>query len=170
MHNTTVRSFSIKLDKRGLEMHKFFASCTVIASLIISLPSQAASLDDIAACAGTILGNGAVDFSNGQKEALNEAAEIAYAPYLARIIQEKPARSEIELADKILGASLDAIIGKANANNFTVDTYEQVIGCYRLIAIEALKRLEALKANEKRIRALTQQGLERITRVLSAGR
>ena len=151
-------------------MRKIIASAAVIASLTTSLPSQAASLDDIAACAGTILGNGAVDFSNGQKEALNEAAEIAYAPYLARIIQEKPARGEVELADKILAASLDAIIGKANANNFTVDTYEQVIGCYRLISIEALNRLDALKANETRIRALTQQGLERITRVLSAGR
>ena len=151
-------------------MPKITALIAVILTFSFASPSHAASLDDIAACAGTIIGNGAIDFSNGQKEALTEAAEIAYAPYLARVIQERPPRSETALADKILASSIDTIIGKANANTFNTDTYEQVIGCYRLISIETLKRLDTIKANESKIRSLSEKALQRMRRVLSAGR
>ena len=52
-------------------------------------------LDNIAACAGVVIGNGAIDFFMGDEAALDAAADIAYSAYLAEVFKGQAAQSDI---------------------------------------------------------------------------
>ena len=59
-------------------------------------------LDNIAACAGVVIGNGAIDFFMGDEAAFNEAAEIAYSAYLSEVSQVKQHKTTYKLLTKYL--------------------------------------------------------------------
>ena len=46
-----------------------------------STTAETTEIDNIAACAGVVIGNGAVDFYMGDEEAFDVAADIAYTAY-----------------------------------------------------------------------------------------
>ena len=47
--------------------------------------AQTEKLDNVAACAGVVIGNGAVDFYLGNEQSFDDAANIAYSAYLSEI-------------------------------------------------------------------------------------
>ena len=42
-------------------------------------------MDNLAACAGVVVGNGAVDFYLGDEQSFDVAADIAYSAYLSEV-------------------------------------------------------------------------------------
>ena len=58
-----------------------------IALLFLSsfAKAQTEKLDNLAACAGVVIGNGAVDFYLGDEQSLDVAANIAYSAYLSEV-------------------------------------------------------------------------------------
>ena len=65
---------------------------TSVTSVLIALlflsssaKAQTEKLDNLAACAGVVIGNGAVDFYLGDEQSSDIAAKIAYSAYLSEV-------------------------------------------------------------------------------------
>ena len=101
--------------------------------------AQTEKLDNLAACAGVIVGNGAVDFYLGDEQSFDVAADIAYSAYLSEVFSGGYQQNDLQVADQILGGNVDKIINAHNSENFTADVYEEVVGCYRDLQNNYLK-------------------------------
>jgi hypothetical protein len=122
---------AIKLAKRdfqhpGAKMLKFvkILACAVFLSSTFTASVSAEGLDDTAACAGIVIGNGAVDHSNNEEQAFDSAGSIAYAAFLGHVMSAKFSDEDLQLADQILASNIDAVINKANSGTFNDETYE----------------------------------------------
>ncbi len=65
---------------------------TALISILMALlflssfaKAQTEKLDNLAACAGVVIGNGAVDFYLGDEQSFDVAANIAYLAYLSEV-------------------------------------------------------------------------------------
>ena len=84
-------------------------------------------LDNIAACAGVVIGNGAIDFFMGDEAAFDGAADIAYSAYLSEVFTGQAAQNDIQIADQILASNLDKVIAAYNSETFDTEMYEEVV-------------------------------------------
>ena len=100
-------------------------------------------LDNIAACAGVVIGNGAVDFFMGDEAAFDAAADIAYSAYLAEVLKGC-AQTDIQIADQILASNLDKVIVAYNSETFDVEMYEEIVVAIELYRFNCLKLLRLL--------------------------
>mgnify|MGYP001326733698 FL=1 len=75
-----------------------------------------------------------MDFYLGNELSYDDTTNIAYAAYFSEIFAgEKYGQKESKIADQILGGNLDKIIIAHNCENFTVDVYGEVVGCYKYL-------------------------------------
>ena len=126
-------------------------------------------LDNIAACAGIVIGNGAIDFFMGDEAAFDGAADIAYSAYLSEVFTGQAAQNDIQIADQILATNTDKIINAANTETFDANVYEEVVTCYRRVASLLLKNRKTIEKNSKKIELLIEQRIKLLKRFLSAG-
>ena len=132
--------------------------------------AQTEKLDNLAACAGVVLGNGAVDFYLGNEQSFDDAANIAYSAYLSEVFaSEKYDQNDLKIADQILGGNLDKIIIAHNNDNFTANVYEEVVGCYRSLAKQLLERAAVIINNQSKWKTLQNASIETLKRMLRAG-
>ena len=127
------------------------------------------SIDDVAACAGVIVGNGAVDYMLEDEESFNNSAQFAYSAYLSLILTNPLSQDDIALADQILGGNVDKVIIAYNNDAFDYDLYEEIIGCYRMLSVVALENAETILEGSGRIQPIIDNQLNNLKRVLSAG-
>ena len=85
--------------------------------------AQTDKLDDLASCSCVVIGNGAVDFHIGNDQSFDDAANIAYSAYLSEVFAGGYGKSDVLVADQILGVNVDKIISAYNSENFTADVY-----------------------------------------------
>lgn len=126
-------------------------------------------LDDVAACAGVVLGNGAVDFLLGDEASFDAAAEFAYTSYLSEILSGAHSENNIEIADQILGGNLDKVINAYNSDNFDSDVYEEIVGCYRQLGIQILEKIDVIMLSGDEYKDLMNASVQTIKRMLRAG-
>ena len=126
-------------------------------------------LDNIAACAGVVLGNGAVDFYLGDEASFDAAAEVAYSPYLSEVLSGSFSQNDIEIADQILGGNLDKIINAYNSDSFDSEVYEEVVGCYRQLGIQILKKIDVIMLSGDEYQDLMDTSVQTLKRMLKAG-
>ncbi len=126
-------------------------------------------LDNLAACAGIVMGNGAVDFSLGDEESFDIAANIAYSAYLSEIYSVKYDEKDLKVADIILGGNLDKIINAHNSDNFTADVYEEIVACYRALGNQLLDGAQTIISNQSKWEKLKNTSIETLKRMLRAG-
>ena len=119
----------------------------VVSFLSSTAKAQTERLDNLAACAGVVIGNGAVDFYLGDEEAFNIAANIAYSAYLSEVFSREYQQNDLQVADQILGGNVDKIIVAHNSENFTSDVYEEVVTCYRTLAKQLIEGAETIINN-----------------------
>ena len=131
--------------------------------------AQTENLDNLAACAGVVIGNGAVDFYLGDEQSFDVAADIAYSAYLSEVFSGGYQQKDVQIADQILGANLDKIINAHNSENFTSDVYEEVVGCYRALAKQLLEGAETIINNQSKWNKLKNTSIETLKRMLRAG-
>ena len=131
--------------------------------------AQTDKLDNLAACAGVVIGNGAVDFYLGDEQSFDVAADISYSAYLSEVFSGGYQQSDLQVADQILGANLDKIINAHNSENFTADVYEEVVACYRALAKQLMEDAETIINNQSKWNELKNTSIETLKRMLRAG-
>ncbi len=131
--------------------------------------AQTEKLDNLAACAGVVIGNGAVDFYLGDEQSFDVAADIAYSAYLSEVFSGGYQQSDLQVADQILGANVDKIINAHNSESFTADVYEEVVACYRALAKQIMEGAETIINNQSNWNELKKTSIETLKRMLRAG-
>ena len=126
-------------------------------------------LDNIAACAGVVLGNGAVDFYLGDEASFDAAAKVAYSAYLSEVLSGSFSQNDIEIADQILGGNLDKIINAYNSDSFDSEVYEEVVGCYRQLGIQILEKIDFIMLSGDEYQDLMDTSVQTLKRMLRAG-
>ena len=126
-------------------------------------------IDNIAACAGVVLGNGAIDFFMGDELSFDDAADIAYSAYLSEVFNGEYSQEDIKITDQILGGNLDKLIVAYNSETFDSELYEEVVSCYRLLSLQLLENAQIIINNQKNWNELKKNSTETIKRLLRAG-
>ena len=126
-------------------------------------------LDNIAACAGVVIGNGAIDFYMGDEAAFDKAADIAYSAYLSEVFSGQAGTNDIQIADQILASNLDKVIAAYNSDTFDAELYEEIVGCYRALAVQLLDAAQVILDNQSAWGEVKSTSIKTIKRVLSAG-
>ena len=127
-------------------------------------------LDNVAACAGMVIGNGSVDFLLGDEASYDAAAEFAYLAYLAELLGgEDHSQDEGEMADQILRNNANKIINAYNNDSFDNEVYEEVVGCYRLLGTQILERMQTIMMNRDEYQEMIDTSIQTIKRMLRGG-
>ena len=151
------------------KINLFFTTFLVLLFLSSFAKAQTEKLDNLAACAGVVIGNGAVDFYLGDEQSFDVAANIAYSAYLSEVFSQGYQQNDLQVADQILGANVDKIINAHNSENFTSDVYEEVVGCYRALAKQLMEGAETIINNQSKWNELKNTSIETLKRMLRAG-
>ena len=151
------------------KINLFFTTFLVLLFLSSFAKAQTEKLDNLAACAGVVIGNGAVDFYLGDEQSFDVAANIAYSAYLSEVFSAAYQQNDLQVADQILGANVDKIINAHNSENFTSDVYEEVVGCYRALAKQLMEGAETIINNQSKWNELKNTSIETLKRMLRAG-
>ena len=133
-----------------------------------STTAETAEIDSIAACAGVVIGNGAVDFYMGDEEAFDVAADIAYTAYLSIVFEGQYSQDDLQIADQILAVNLDKIIAAYNSETFDDVVYEEVVRCYRVLSSQLIASSQTIIDNYQNWDQVKQSSLTTIKRVLNA--
>lgn len=126
-------------------------------------------LDNLAACAGVVIGNGAIDFFIGDESAFDSAANIAYTAYLSEVFSGQYEQSDLLIADQILGGNLDKVIAAYNSDTFDSELYEEIVGCYRMLSEQLLDGAIIIIENQDTWQDLKETSIATIKRFLRAG-
>ena len=126
-------------------------------------------LDNTAACAGVVMGNGAIDFFMGDEAAFDGAADIAYSAYLSAVFSGQATQDDIQIADQILASNMDKVIAAYNSETFDTEMYEEIVGCYRALSLQLLKAANVIIDNQAKWSEIKSTSIKTIKRLLSAG-
>ena len=114
-----------------------------LLTVLFTFHLKAQDMDKVASCAGVVVGNASVDYILGDKQAFNDALNIAYYSYLPSVMGVSALLSsseeERQFTEKILSSNIDKIIIAYNNGNYDSNVYEEVIGCYRMLGTVLLK-------------------------------
>ena len=152
-----------------LNKFKYIAILSTFIFWNSSLNADTSKLDNVAACAGVVLGNGAIDFFMGDELSFDDAADIAYSAYLSEVFNGQYSQEDIKIADQILGGNLDKVIAAYNSETFDNELYEEVVGCYRLLSLQVLENAQLIVKNQKDWEELKNNSAKTIKRILRAG-
>ena len=152
-------------------MRSILIGAAVLLAITLATLARADTdkLDNIAACAGVVLGNGAVDFYLGDEASFDAAAEVAYSAYLSEVLSGSFSQSDLQIADQILGGNLDKVINAYNSDNFDSEVYEEVVGCYRQLATQILGKIDVINSRKNEWQGLMDTSVQTIKRMLRAG-
>ena len=142
-----------------------------LLTVLFTFHLKAQDMDKVASCAGVVVGNASVDYILGDKQAFNDALNIAYYSYLPSVMGVSALLSsseeERQFTEKILSSNIDKIIIAYNNGNYDSNVYEEVIGCYRMLGTVLLKPeiqadLKMSKDQYDEIIAKTSSNLRRV--------
>lgn len=134
-----------------------------------SASADTARVDNLAACAGVVIGNGAIDYFMGDEASFDSAANIAYTAYLSQVFQGQYAQSDLQIADQILGSNVDKVIAAYNSETFDSVLYEEIVGCYRMLSEQLLDSADIISDNQAQWGEIKNTSIETIKRFLRAG-
>ena len=153
-------------------MRSILMSAAVLLAITSATVARADTerLDNVAACAGIVIGNGSVDFLLGDEASYDAAAEFAYLAYLAELLGgEDHSQDEGEMADQILRNNANKIINAYNNDSFDNEVYEEVVGCYRLLGTQILERMQTIMMNRDEYQEMIDTSIQTIKRMLRGG-
>ena len=114
-----------------------------LLTVLFTFHLKAQDMDKVASCAGVVVGNASVDYILGDKQAFNDALNIAYYSYLPSVMGVSALLSsseeERQFTEQILSSNIDKIIIAYNNGNYDSNLYEEVVGCYRMLGTVLLK-------------------------------
>ena len=150
-------------------LSKFFILMTAALVWVPNAMADTNKIDNIAACAGVVIGNGAIDYFIGDEASFDDASDLAYTAYLSEVFANQYAQTDIQIADQILAGNVDKVIVAYNSETFDNELYEEIVGCYRMLSVQLLEQAETIVANEAEWQDIKNTLIMTVKRMLSAG-
>ena len=114
-----------------------------LISFIFSKQSYSNEFDNISACAGVVMGDGAAELRDLQNESnFDNAFELAIKAFYGEGLSNPRSKEDITIAESILASNVDKIYMQPE---WTAEVYEEVICCYRILGLKVLEKLDLIK-------------------------
>ena len=154
-------------------MKKFFSKLKLILtiffiSFVFSTQSYSNKLDKISACAGVVMGDGAVELRDLQNERnFDDAFELAIKAFYGEGLSKIRSNEDIIIAENIISSNVDKIYMQPE---WTAEIYEEVIRCYRILGLKVLEKSNLIKKNNNMINQYISKYKARVKRMINAER
>ena len=138
-----------------------------LISFIFSKQSYSNEFDNISACAGVVMGDGAAELRDLQNETnFDNAFELAIKAFYGEGLSNPRSKEDITIAESILASNVDKIYMQPE---WTAEVYEEVIRCYRILGLKVLEKSDLIKNNIDMINQYLNKYKARLKRMINAG-
>ena len=138
-----------------------------LISFIFSKQSYSNEFDNISACAGVVMGDGAAELRDLQNEKnFDNAFELAIKAFYGEGLSNPRSNEDIVIAENIIASNVDKIYMQPE---WTAEVYEEVIRCYRILGLKVLEKSDLIKNNIDIINQYLNKYKVRIKRMINAG-
>ena len=138
-----------------------------LISFIFSKLSYSNEFDNISACAGVVMGDGAAELRDFQNETnFDNAFELAIKAFYGEGLSKPRSNEDIIIAENIIASNVDKIYMQSE---WTAEVYEEVIRCYRILGLKVLEKSDLIKKNIGMINQYLSKYKARLKRMINAG-
>ena len=129
--------------------------------------SYSNEFDNVSACAGVVMGEGATELRDLQNEKnFDNAFELAIKAFYGEGLSKKRSEEDIVIAENIIASNVDKIYVQPE---WTAEVYEEVIRCYRILGLKVLEKSNLIKNNINMINQYINKYKSRLKRMINAG-
>ena len=129
--------------------------------------SYSNEFDNVSACAGVVMGEGATELRDLQNEEnFDDAFELAIKAFYGEGLSKKRSEEDIVIAENIIASNVDKIYMQPE---WTAEVYEEVIRCYRILGLKVLEKSNLIKNNINMINQYINKYKSRLKRMINAG-
>ena len=122
--------------------------------------------DNISACAGVVMGDGATELRDLQNEInFDNAFELAIKAFYGEGLSNPRSKEDITIAENILASNVDKIYMQPE---WTAEVYEEVIRCYRILGLKVLEKSDLIRNNLDMINQYLNKYKARLKRMINA--
>ena len=140
---------------------------TTIIFFIFVKQSYSNEFDNVSACAGVVMGEGATELRDLQNEEnFDDAFELAIKAFYGEGLSKKRSKEDIVIAENIIASNVDKIYMQPE---WTAEVYEEVIRCYRILGLKVLEKSNLIKNNINMINQYINKYKSRLKRMINAG-
>ena len=152
-------------------MNNFFKigviSIIPVIFFIFIKQSYSNEFDNLSACAGVVMGEGATELRDLQNEEnFDDAFELAIKAFYGEGLSKKRSEEDIVIAENIIASNVDKIYMQPE---WTAEVYEEVIRCYRILGLKVLEKSNLIKKNINMINQYINKYKSRLKRMINAG-
>ncbi len=141
----------------------------IVFFLVITFTKQSYSneFDNISACAGVVIGDGASELRDLENEKnFDDAFELAIKAFYGEGLSESRSNEDIVIAENIIASNVDKIYMQPE---WTAEVYQEVIRCYRVLGLKVLEKSSTIKMNINMINQYLNKYKARLKRMINAG-
>ena len=129
--------------------------------------SYSNEFDNVSACAGVVMGEGATELRDLQKEEnFNAAFELGIKAFYGEGLSKRRSEEDIVIAENIIASNVDKIYMQPE---WTAEVYEEVIRCYRVLGLKVFEKSNLIKNNINMINQYINKYKSRLKRMINAG-
>jgi len=129
--------------------------------------SYSNEFDNVSACAGVVMGEGATELRDLQNEEnFDSAFELAIKAFYGEGLSKQRSEEDIVIAENIIASNVDKIYMQPE---WTAEVYEEVIRCYRILGLKVLEKSNLIKNNINMINQYINKYKSRLKRMINAG-
>ena len=152
-------------------INRFLKPCVIFVIPIIFFAfikqSYSNEFDNVSACAGVVMGEGATELRDLQNEENFDAAfELSIKAFYGEGLSKKRSEEDIVIAENIIASNVDKIYMQPE---WTAEVYEEVIRCYRILGLKVLEKSNLIKKNINMINQYINKYKSRLKRMINAG-
>ena len=130
-------------------INRFLKPCVIFVIPIIFFAfikqSYSNEFDNVSACAGVVMGEGATELrALENEENFDDAFELAIKAYYGEGLSKKRSEEDIVIAENIIASNVDKIYMQPE---WTAEVYEEVIRCYRILGLKVLEKSNLINNN-----------------------
>ena len=141
----------------------------IVFFLVITFTKQSYSydFDNISACAGVVIGDGASELRDLENEKnFDDAFELAIKAFYGEGLSGNRSNEDIVIAENIIASNVDKINMQPD---WTAEVYKEVIRCYRILGLKVLEKSVIIKMNINMINQYLNKYKARFKRMIKAG-
>ena len=113
-----------------------------LISIIFSKQSYSNEFDNISACAGVVMGDGASELRDLQNEKnFDNAFELAIKAFYGEGLSNPLSNEDIVIAENIVASNVDKIYMQPE---WSAEVYEEIIRCYRILGLKVLEKSDLM--------------------------
>lgn len=153
-------------------MVNYFSKLRLILTIIFVFltfikQSYSNELDNISACAGVVIGDGASELRDLENEKnFDDAFELAIKAFYGEGLSGNRSNEDIIIAENIIASNVDNIYMQPE---WTAEVYQEVIRCYRVLGLKVLEKSHIIKMNINMINQYLNKYKARFKRMIKAG-